>query len=62
VSTPYVREELRARVALYGPVDLPEMIEVVRAAELACLIRFQALTRRMRDERREADVRGAKRA
>ena len=61
VSTPSVRVELRARVALYGPVVLPEMIEVVRASELACLVRFQALTRRMRDERREADVQGAMR-
>jgi hypothetical protein len=61
VSTPSVRVELRVRVARYGPVDLLEMIEVVRASELACLIRFQALNRRMRDERREADVQGAKR-
>lgn len=61
VSTPSVREELHARVALYGPMGLPEMVEVVREIELACLTRFQALNRRMRYERREADVRDAKR-
>jgi DNA-binding PadR family transcriptional regulator len=50
VATPPVREELHAKIALCGPADLPAMIEVVREAEKACMVRLQGLQWRMQDE------------
>jgi hypothetical protein len=48
--------ELRARIAGYGPEDLPEMIEAVREAETACAIGLGDLNRQIRNERQQADV------
>ncbi|HKH79080.1 MAG TPA: hypothetical protein VJ996_03615 [Solirubrobacteraceae bacterium] len=53
VSTPPVREELHAKIALCGPDDLPEMIEIVRSAEAACMVRLRGLNWRIQDERQE---------
>jgi DNA-binding PadR family transcriptional regulator len=53
VSTPPVREELHAKIALCQPRDLPRLIEVVREAERVCVFQLQAMNRRLR-ARREA--------
>ncbi len=50
VSTPPVREELHAKIALCEPADLPAMIEVVRAAETQCVAKLQGIGWRMQDE------------
>ena len=50
-QTPPVREELHAKIALWGPEDLPRLIEIVREAEMACAQQLQGLNRRMRFER-----------
>jgi DNA-binding PadR family transcriptional regulator len=47
-QTPPVREELHAKIALWGAEDLPRLIEIVREAELACVQRLQELNRRAR--------------
>ena len=57
VSTPPVREELHARIALCEPADLPAMINVVREAESACALKLQGLQWRMQDERQGAATR-----
>jgi hypothetical protein len=51
VSTPSVRYELHVRIARSGPEDMPEMIEVVREAEMRCLQQLQKVHRRARAER-----------
>ncbi len=53
-QTPPVREELHAKIALWGSEDLPRLIEIVREAEIACVQQLQRLNRRMRLE--PADV------
>jgi hypothetical protein len=54
-STPSI-PELRARIAGYGPEALPEMIEAVREAEMACAVGLGDLNRQIRSEREEAGV------
>ena len=54
VSTPSARNELHGRIARSGPEDVPEMIEIVREAELRCLGQLQELHRRARTERNAA--------
>ncbi len=49
-STPPVREELHAKIALCEPADLPAMIAVVREAEKSCMVKLQGLQWRMQDE------------
>lgn len=51
ISTPPVREELHAKVALCRPSDLPRMIIVVRKAESVCTGKLQALNMRVRSRR-----------
>jgi DNA-binding PadR family transcriptional regulator len=51
ISTPPVREELHAKVALCRPGDLPRMIVVVRNAETVCTGKLQALNGRVRSRR-----------
>ncbi len=53
--TPSV-QELRCRIAHYGPGDLPKMIEIVREAEIACMVGLGDLNRQIRGEREEASV------
>lgn len=53
--TPSVHE-LRDRIALYEPDDLPKMIAIVREAEIVCMIGLGDLNRQIRDEREEADI------
>jgi DNA-binding PadR family transcriptional regulator len=48
VSTPPVREELHARLALCGQAELPAMIQVVVDAETRCAAKLQGLNWRMR--------------
>jgi DNA-binding PadR family transcriptional regulator len=55
VSTPPVREELHAKVALCQPADLPRMIEVVREAEMVCAGKLNGLNWRIRSRRRDTD-------
>lgn len=43
ITTPLVREELHAKIALCRPRDLPRMIELVRAATLVCAGKLQDL-------------------
>lgn len=50
-QTPPVREELHAKISLWGSKDLPRLIEIVREAELACMQQLQDLSRRTRAER-----------
>jgi DNA-binding PadR family transcriptional regulator len=51
ISTPPVREELHAKVALCRPSDLPRMIMVVRNAESVCTGKLQGLNSRVRSRR-----------
>lgn len=50
-QTPPVREELHAKIALWGSADLPRLIEIVREAELACTLQLGDANREMRAER-----------
>jgi hypothetical protein len=52
-------QELRRRIALYGPDDLPKMIGIVGEAEIACMGALEDLNQQMRDERREASAQHA---
>ncbi len=54
-QTPPVREELHAKIALWGSEDLSRLIEIVHEAEMSCTQRLQELSRRMRLEREAAD-------
>lgn len=51
ISTPPVREELHAKIALCRPDDLPRMIVVVRKAESVCTGKLQGLNSRVRSRR-----------
>jgi len=51
VSTPPVREELHAKIALCSPTDLPRMVAVVREAESVCTGKLQSLNLRLRARR-----------
>lgn len=51
VLTPSARDEMHTRIARSRPEDAPEMIEVVREAEMRCLQELQKLHRRARTER-----------
>lgn len=53
VSTPPVREELHAKIALCRPPDLPRMVCIVREAESVCAGKLQSLNSRVRSHRRE---------
>ncbi|HEY8304796.1 MAG TPA: hypothetical protein VIG42_09460 [Solirubrobacteraceae bacterium] len=55
VSTPPVREELHAKIALCRPDDLPRMVEVVREAEAVCAGKLEGLNWRLRSHRRDLD-------
>lgn len=55
VSTPPVREELHAKIALCRPADLPRMVDVVREAEVVCAGKLQGLNWRVRSRRRDMD-------
>jgi hypothetical protein len=54
VSMPSVPEDLHA--ALSEPQDLPEMIEIVREAEIACMGQLQECNRQTRPARELADT------
>jgi hypothetical protein len=51
VSMPSVRYELHSRIARSGPEDIPDMIEVVRDAEMCCLQQLQSSHQRARAAR-----------
>jgi DNA-binding PadR family transcriptional regulator len=55
-QTPPVREELHAKIALWGPTELSRLIEIVREAELACTLQLGDANREMRLERQTSDV------
>lgn len=55
-QTPPVREELHAKIALWGSAELPRLIEIVREAELACALQLQDSNREMRAERQGGDA------
>ncbi len=55
-QTPPVREELHAKIALWGSAELPRLIEIVREAELACTLQLQDSNREMRAERQVGDT------
>lgn len=55
VSTPPVREELHAKIALCRPADLPRMVAVVREAESVCTGKLQSLNLRVRARRLDLD-------
>lgn len=54
-QTPPVREELHAKIALWGSAELPRLIEIVREAELACTLQLGDANREMRRERQAED-------
>jgi DNA-binding PadR family transcriptional regulator len=56
VSTPPVREELHAKIALCRPTDLPRMIDVVLEAESVCKGKLDGLNFRVRSRRRDVDL------
>ncbi len=45
--------ELRERIAVYGTNELPEMIAIVREAEIACMVALGELNRQIRSEREQ---------
>lgn len=53
VSTPPVREELHAKIALCRPPDLPRMVCIVRDAESVCAGKLQSLNLQVRSHRQE---------
>lgn len=55
VSTPPVREELDAKIALCQSEDLPGLIETIRSGELACLTWRQSLNYRLQSRRAKID-------
>jgi len=55
-QTPPVREELHAKIALWGSEDISRLIEIVREAEMGCAQQLQELSRRTRLEREAADA------
>jgi DNA-binding PadR family transcriptional regulator len=48
---PPVREELHAKIALWGSAELPRLIEIVRETEAACTLQLEEMNRRTRHER-----------
>ncbi len=54
-QTPPVREELHAKIALWGSAELPRLIEIVREAELACTLQLQDSNRDMRAGRQAGE-------
>lgn len=55
-QTPPVREELHAKIVLWGSAELPRLIEIVREAELACTLQLGDANREMRAERQASDA------
>ena len=55
-QTPPVREELHAKIALWGSEDVSRLIEIVREAEMASTLRLHELNRRTRAERQRQDA------
>ncbi len=55
-QTPPVREELHAKIALWGSEDVSRLIEIVREAEMSCTLQLQELNRRTRTERQRSDA------
>ena len=58
-SAPIPREELHAKIALSEPRDLPRLIDVVHAEELACIAQLDRIRERMVAEQRSGAVRPA---
>jgi DNA-binding PadR family transcriptional regulator len=56
-SAPLLREELHAKIALCEPRDLPRLIDVVHAEELACVAELDRIRERMVAEQRKGAVR-----
>jgi DNA-binding PadR family transcriptional regulator len=59
-GAPVSREELHAKIALCEPRDLPRLIDVVHAEELACIAELDRIRERMLAERRAAGQAGAR--
>ncbi len=55
-QTPPVREELHAKIALWGSAELPRLIEIVREAELACTMQLSDANREVRAERESEEM------
>jgi DNA-binding PadR family transcriptional regulator len=55
-QTPPVREELHAKIALWGSAELPRLIEIVREAELTCTMQLGDANREVRAERGTSDT------
>jgi DNA-binding PadR family transcriptional regulator len=55
-SMPVLREELHAKIALSEPRDLPRLIDVVHAEELACIAELDRIRERMIAEQRGATI------
>ncbi|MGP8241632.1 MAG: hypothetical protein ACLQQB_07690 [Solirubrobacteraceae bacterium] len=55
-QTPPVREELHAKIALWGSEDVSRLIEIVREAEMSCTLQLQELNRRARLERQDTEA------
>jgi hypothetical protein len=54
ITTPPVREELLAKIALCRPSDLPRMIELVRGAKIVCATRLRDMNLETQRRRRLA--------
>jgi DNA-binding PadR family transcriptional regulator len=55
-QTPPVREELHAKIALWGSEDISRLIEIVREAEMSCTLQLQELNRSTHVERQRTDA------
>ncbi len=55
VTTPPVREELHAKIALCQPSDLPRMVALVREAETVCVGKLGDLNREVQARRNDTD-------
>lgn len=56
LSTPAVREELHAKIALCTPADMPRMVEIVDEAIVVSMTKLEGLNFRARKRRGELDA------
>jgi hypothetical protein len=58
MSMPFVGQDLHAGIVGFEPEDVPEMVEIVREAEMTCMQQLQECNRRTRPAGEAADTDG----
>jgi hypothetical protein len=56
MSMPFVGQDLQAGIVGSEPEDLPEMVEIVREAEMTCMQQLQECNRRTRPALQAVDT------